>query len=409
MKVIIDGVFNHCGSFNKWMDREHIYSSSDDDYACGAYEKYESPYHSFFKFYGNQWPDNGSYDGWWGHDTLPKLNYEDSNTLEKYIIDIGKKWVSPPYNVDGWRLDVAADLGYSKEYNHTFWKKFRQAVKEANPEAIILAENYGDSYDWLQGDEWDTIMNYDAFMEPVTWFLTGMEKHSDEMRPDSLGNPDYFFGAMHHNMARMGGQSYSISMNELSNHDHSRFLTRTNHMVGRVDKLGSEVANQNVNKFVFMEAVIIQMTWPGAPTVYYGDEAGVCGFTDPDNRRTYPWGHEDKELIDFHKAAIKMHKENEVLRTGSYKQLYSAHNVIAYGRFTSDDAVIVVVNNGEDEIRVNIPAWETGLAMDDDVEQIMVTFEGGYSTDRQGYRLKDGILNIGLRKTSATVLRRLRW
>ena len=137
-------------------------------------------------------------------------------------------------------------------------------------------------------------------------------------------------------MARMGGQSYSISMNELSNHDHSRFLTRTNHIVGRVDKLGSEVANQNVNKFVFMEAVIIQMTWPGAPTVYYGDEAGVCGFTDPDNRRTYPWGHEDKELIDFHKAAIKMHKENEVLRTGSYKQLYSAHNVIAYGRFTSD-------------------------------------------------------------------------
>ena len=74
MKVIIDGVFNHCGSFNKWMDREHIYSSSDDVYECGAYEKYESPYHSFFKFYGNQWPDNCSYDGWWGHDTLPKLN-----------------------------------------------------------------------------------------------------------------------------------------------------------------------------------------------------------------------------------------------------------------------------------------------------------------------------------------------
>ena len=411
MRIIIDGVFNHCGSFNKWLDRELIYESADG-YEVGAFVSPKSPYRNYFLFHRtgeNEWPGNGSYDGWWGHDTLPKLNYEDSDTLEKYIIDIGKKWVSPPYNVDGWRLDVAADLGYSKEYNHTFWKKFRQAVKEANPEAIILAENYGDSYDWLQGDEWDTIMNYDAFMEPVTWFLTGMEKHSDEMRPDSLGNPDYFFGAMHHNMARMGGQSYSISMNELSNHDHSRFLTRTNHMVGRVDKLGSEVANQNVNKFVFMEAVIIQMTWPGAPTVYYGDEAGVCGFTDPDNRRTYPWGHEDKELIDFHKAAIKMHKENEVLRTGSYKQLYSAHNVIAYGRFTSDDAVIVVVNNGEDEIRVNIPAWETGLAMDDDVEQIMVTFEGGYSTDRQGYRLKDGILNIGLRKTSATVLRRLRW
>ena len=113
MKVIIDGVFNHCGSFNKWLDREHIYSRSRDQYEPGAYERFESPYHSFFKFYSDQWPDNGSYDGWWGHDTLPKLNYEGSKKLEEYILNIGKKWVSEPYNVDGWRLDVAADLGYS--------------------------------------------------------------------------------------------------------------------------------------------------------------------------------------------------------------------------------------------------------------------------------------------------------
>nr|WP_330418657.1 hypothetical protein [Lachnospira eligens] len=128
----------------------------------------------------------------------------------------------------------------------------------------MLAEHYGDSYEWLQGDQWDTIMNYDAFMEPVTWFLTGMEKHSDEARPDSYGNPDYFFGAMHHNMARMGGQSVAISMNELSNHDHSRFLTRTNRTVGRTNTLGPEAANNNVNKAVFKEAVVMQMTLPGA-------------------------------------------------------------------------------------------------------------------------------------------------
>ena len=411
MRIIIDGVFNHCGSFNKWLDRELIYESADG-YEVGAFVSPKSPYRNYFLFHRtgeNEWPGNGSYDGWWGHDTLPKLNYEDSKELEEYVLGIAKKWVSPPYNVDGWRLDVAADLGRSNEYNHEFWKKFRKAVKEANPHALILAEHYGDPSDWLQGDEWDSVMNYDAFMEPVTWFLTGMEKHSDEMRPDSLGNPDYFFGAMHHNMARMGGQSYAISMNELSNHDHSRFLTRTNHVVGRVAELGPEAANKNVNKAVFMEAVVIQMTWPGAPTIYYGDEAGVCGFTDPDNRRTYPWGHEDKELIAFHKDVIKMHKENEVLRTGSYKQLYSAHNVIAYGRFSMDDAVIIVVNNGEDELRVNIPVWETGLGMDADVEQIMATFEGGYTIDRQGYRLKDGKLDIGLRKTSAVVLRKLRW
>ena len=409
MKVIIDGVFNHCGSFNKWLDKEHIYSTSKEQYASGAYESHDSPYSSFFQFYSNQWPDNNSYDGWWGHDTLPKLNYEDSKKLEEYILGIAKKWVSPPFNVDGWRLDVAADLGHSPEYNHEFWRKFRNAVKEANPEAIIIAENYGDSHDWLMGDQWDTIMNYDAFMEPVTWFLTGMQKHSDEYRADMIGNPNYFFGGMHHNMSRMGAAAWEISMNELSNHDHSRFLTRTNRTVGRVNTVGSEAANVGVDKAVFMEAVVMQMTWPGAPTIYYGDEAGVCGWTDPDNRRTYPWGKEDKMLIDFHKAAIKMHKENDVLINGSYKQLYSEYNLIAYGRFDDEDAIIVVINNNDDEKKARIPAWELGLDYDDDVEQILVTYDGGFGDQHLGYGLKEGWLEIGLRKTSAVVLRKLKW
>lgn len=407
MKVIIDGVFNHCGSFNKWLDREHIYSRSRDQYEPGAYERFESPYHSFFKFYSDQWPDNGSYDGWWGHDTLPKLNYEGSKKLEEYILNIGKKWVSAPYNVDGWRLDVAADLGYSPEYNHEFWKKFRKSVKDANPQAVILAEHYGDSYDWLSGGEWDTVMNYDAFMEPVTWFLTGMEKHSDQYREDILGNADNFFGAMHHNMSRMGGQPVSISMNELSNHDHSRFLTRTNHRVARLANAGSEAAGENIDKAVFMEAVVIQMTWPGAPTIYYGDEAGVCGWTDPDNRRTYPWGREDKELIDFHRDVIKMHKSCEVLMSGSYKQLLSEYNLISYARFNRDDAVIVIINNSPEERRTKVPVWEAGLPYNSDVEQIFVTYENGYSTARLGYTLSGGWLDIGLRAKSAVVLKKL--
>ena len=143
MKIILDGVFNHCGSFNKWMDRERIYEGQDT-YEPGAYVSADSPYRSYFRFFQEEpgaWPYNGNYDGWWGHDTLPKLNYEDSTKLENYILQIGRKWVSPPYNVDGWRLDVAADLGRSNEYNHYFWKKFRQAVKDANPNALILAEH----------------------------------------------------------------------------------------------------------------------------------------------------------------------------------------------------------------------------------------------------------------------------
>ena len=85
---------------------------------------------SFFDEREEAWPYNKNYDGWWGHDTLPKLNYEDSPTLEEYILNIGKKWVSPPYNADGWRLDVAADLGYSNEYNHIFWENFRKSCKK---------------------------------------------------------------------------------------------------------------------------------------------------------------------------------------------------------------------------------------------------------------------------------------
>ena len=137
MKVILDGVFNHCGSYNKWLDRQKIYTE-ERGYAPGAYISAESPYRDFFKFYSENWPDNGDYDGWWGHDTLPKLNYEGSKVLEDYIIGIGRKWVSPPFNADGWRLDVAADLGFSEEYNHKFWKRFRAEVKDANPNAIYL-------------------------------------------------------------------------------------------------------------------------------------------------------------------------------------------------------------------------------------------------------------------------------
>ena len=116
--MILDGVFNHCGSFNKWMDREQIYENQEG-YEPGAYVSADSPYRSFFKFNNDQaWPYNPNYDGWWGHDTLPKLCYEQSPKLHDYILEIGKKWVSPPFNVDGWRLDVAADLGFSNEYNH---------------------------------------------------------------------------------------------------------------------------------------------------------------------------------------------------------------------------------------------------------------------------------------------------
>ena len=404
MKVILDGVFNHCGSFNKWMDRERIYENVPG-YEKGAYISKDSPYHDYFQFLdNNRFPYNGSYDGWWGHDTLPKLNYENSMQLRDYVLYIAQKWVSPPYNADGWRLDVAADLGHSPEFNHQFWQDFRRAVKTANPNAIILAEHYGCPKDWLQGNEWDTVMNYDAFMEPVTWFLTGMQKHSDDYREDLRGNADSFWGAMRHHSASFTMPSLLVAMNELSNHDHSRFLTRTNHKVGRTNTLGPEAANEGINKAVMREAVVIQMTWPGAPTIYYGDEAGVCGFTDPDNRRTYPWGHEDLELINFHKDIIKIHKAHKEFLTGSLKYMEAEYNVIGYGRFTRQAQSVILINNNDHEITKELSVWYLGIPKECMIKQLLLTTADGYTTEEREYPVISGKVTVTLPATSAIIL-----
>ncbi|MDY3919254.1 MAG: glycoside hydrolase family 13 protein [Candidatus Limivivens sp.] len=407
MKVILDGVFNHCGSFNKWLDRERIYEK-EQGYEKGAYISADSPYRSFFKFNNeHDWPYNPYYDGWWGHDTLPKLAYEHSSKLVEYIMEIGKKWVSPPYNLDGWRLDVAADLGFSNEYNHKFWKEFRRVVKEANPNAIILAEHYGEACSWLQGDEWDTVMNYDAFMEPLTWFFTGMEKHSDEYSERLLGNHETFIGAMSHHMSSFMAPSLQTAMNELSNHDHSRFLTRTNHKVGRVAELGHAAASEGVDVDVMREAVMMQMTWPGAPTIYYGDEAGVCGFTDPDNRRTYPWGHENQELISYHREMIRVHKQNPVLIHGSLRFLYGERHCIAYARFSEEDQILVVFNNSDETKHLVIPVWPAGVERGAVLKSLIRTDRSGYSLSGEEYPVAASELEIDMGPRMGIVLKKV--
>ena len=408
MKVILDGVFNHCGSFNKWLDREKIYDK-DDSYEKGAYLRESSLYHDFFHFYPDgSWPDNTHYDSWWGNDTLPKLNYEGSEHLEEYIWRIARKWVSAPYNVDGWRLDVAADLGKTGEYNHKFWREFRKSVKTANPEAIILAEHYGDPSSWLDGTQWETVMNYDAFMEPVGWFLTGMEKHSDVYHADKVGNTNAFFAAMTDYGARFTTPSAQVAMNELSNHDHSRFLTRTNKRVGRVAFAGAKAAEMGINKAIMRQAVLMQMTWVGAPTLYYGDEAGVCGWTDPDSRRSFPWGNEDKDLLLFHKEMIRIHKDYRVFKTGSLIYLYSEGNVIGYGRFNEEECAIVLVQADGEPREIEVEAWRLGMQEGQMMYCMMDTREEGFTLAARGSRVTEGKVTIPLGKNGATLWKNLR-
>ncbi len=404
MRIILDGVFNHCGSFNKWMDHEGIYLGKAG-FQPGAFQSIHSPYRSYFHFNDSGNGRSPVYEGWWGYSTLPKLNYEDSPELKEEIFRIVEKWLSPPYSIDGWRLDVAADLGHSLAYNHKFWQEFRAKVKSINPDALIVAEHYGDPTPWFNGREWDSVMNYDAFMEPVTWFLTGMEKHSDSYRDDLYQNGSAFFGIMKDKMARFSVSSLMCAMNELSNHDHSRFLTRTNRMIGRASTLGPGAAGAGINKGVFREAVTIQMSWPGAPTVYYADEAGQVGWTDPDNRRTYPWGHEDDSLITLHRDLISLRKELPVLSGGSLKQLLADYGRIAYARFDENSRCVVAVNNTGSLTDFRLFVRDAGAAEGETFFFRIRTMQDGHTVEKEtAGTVTDGYLTFDLPPFSSVIL-----
>lgn len=399
MKIILDGVFNHCGSFNKWMDKERIYENSSE---CpgAAYDK-NSPYREYFYFDD----EDDSYLGWWNHDTLPKLRYKRGEALYNEILRIAEKWVSPPYSVDGWRLDVAADLGNDDETNHTFWRDFRQVVKKANPHALILAEHYGNPAPWLDGTMWDSIMNYDAFMEPVSWFLTGLEKHSDFSNFTLKNNVPLFWERMLNASNNLPYPALASCMNELSNHDHSRFLTRTNGMCGRVSGLGPYAAGMNVNHAIMRAAVIIQFTWLGNPTIYYGDEAALCGFTDPDNRRSYPWGKEDEIMLEFHKDISKLYESYPMLRDASLTRLACDNNaLLCYARFNLDEQIIVIINNTESEITSDVLLSQAGICDSERLERLFCSYEIGYHRHPMAYTCKKGVLNINVSPHSAVIL-----
>ncbi len=398
IKIILDGVFNHCGSFHKWLDRESIYKNSGE-YEKGAFHGVDSPYREFFRFH----EDSSYYDGWWGHDTLPKLFYENSDELVEEVLSIARKWLLPPFNVDGWRLDVAADLGHSEDFNHRFWTKFRREVKKVKPDALILAEHYGDPYSWLNGKQWDTVMNYDAFMEPLSFFLTGMEKHSEAYYEEKRGDGKLFWHSLLYSKARMPMPSYMCSMNQLSNHDHSRFLTRTNRMVGRLHTKGSMAASEGIDVSVFRQAVVMQMSLQGAPTLYYGDEVGLCGWTDPDNRRSFPWGKEDWNLLEFHKYVISIHKSSKALREGSLIPVLGERNLIAYIRAYKDEAVLIVVYTGDEVIRVELPVWLMGLKKKDKLLRVLYTDKSSYNVGSLPININGKYLSMELKPHMAAM------
>ena len=389
MKVVLDAVYNHTG-------REFF--AFADILENGEKSKYRDWYFIDGFPLKSEWGEIPNFKCFGYYGGMPKLNLKNPE-VEKYITDVACYWIKE-CDIDGWRLDVGDEI------SHFFWKNFRKAVKAVKKDMLIIGEIWHYAGDFLEGDEWDTVMNYDAFMEPLTWFLTGMEKHSDEYREDLLGNSEAFIGAMKTHMRALHMSALQTAMNELSNHDHSRFLTRTNHRVGRISYAGPEAASEGVNPAVMREAVTIQMTWPGAPTVYYGDEAGLCGFTDPDNRRTYPWGREDYQMIDFHRVMIRIHKKYEVLKTGSLGFLWNDYQGLCYARFSHDEQIIVIVNNQEEGREVEIRLGQAGISRLEDtkLKRVVMTSAVGFTEECKEYTAAAGILKITMPAFGAVVL-----
>jgi alpha-glucosidase len=201
------------------------------------------------------------------------------------------------------------------------------------------------------------MMNFNAFMDPLTYFLTGLEKHSEDYRADLFQDGEAFFTSILDASCDYPWASLLAAMNELSNHDHARFLTRTKRTVGRLHTMGAEAASSGVDKAVLREAVAAQMTWVGAPTIYYGDEAGLAGWTDPDCRRCFPWDAMDDELVGYHRALAEVRRAHPAIRSGALVRLGCGHGWIAFARLLGEDRVCTFVNNTDGPLAVTCRVW----------------------------------------------------
>ncbi|HLX12974.1 MAG TPA: glycoside hydrolase family 13 protein [Bacteroidota bacterium] len=300
LRVVIDGVFNHTSV---------KFFAFDDLKKNGKNSQYTSWYnvHS----YPVSGSDKPNYDGWWGHGDLPKL-MTDTPAVRTYLFNVTKHWTEA--GIDGWRVDAAEQI------SHDFWNNWRTVVKKENPNAFIIGEIWTDASAWLAGDEFDAVMNY-----PFRGSLVGYVALENR-------NARQFDSILVDQQHRYAPAVVEVLQNLIGSHDTERFLTLCK---GDIDKLKT--------------AVLVQMTYPGAPMIYYGDEIGMTGGKDPDCRKTMIWDQQqwNMDLFHWYQRMIKIRKTYDVFRNGSYSTAFvdSATNSVGYWR-ASDSAQALVVING---------------------------------------------------------------
>ena len=251
---------------------------------------------------------------------MPKLNTSNPEVRE-YIFNVIRKWMS--FGIDGWRLDVA------DEVSHNFWREFRKVVKKENKDALIIGEVWYESSPWLLGDEYDTVMNY-LFSDNVKKLLI-----DKEYKVSDFDNENNFL------RGRMHTRVQPILWNLIGSHDTPRFLTQANN-------------NYDILKLAFA----LQMTLPGMPMIYYGDEVGMEGGKDPDCRRGMIWNKEkqNKNILDYYKKWIRIHKNYSALKNGEFKTVYVNNdaNVYVFKRFNDNEELFIAFNFSQNNISLDL-------------------------------------------------------
>ena len=371
ISVVLDGVFSHTGDDSIYFNRYNRYSS------VGAYNSKASKYYNWYNF--NEWPNR--YSAWWGVPSLPETNEENEEFCEFICGKDGvlRHWLR--CGVKGWRLDVADELPDS------FLDKIRAAVKAENEDAIIIGEvwedatnkiSYGCQRRYLRGKQLDSVMNY-PFANALIAFLTG---GSGESLCDTIMS-------ICENYPR---PALRLLMNHIGTHDTERILTalggeRANgrDRAWQSQQKMSDKAMFYAKKLLYLAAVL-QYTLPGIPSLYYGDEAGVEGYGDPFCRGFYPWGKEDKYLVDFYKVLGQFRRSCEAFSDGDFVPISFGSDYICYVRRGQKEQCLIAVNRSGVQNCIEIePGWEDAA----------VVF--GYKPDKNTLKI-DGLGFAVLRK-----------
>ncbi|NWG07363.1 MAG: glycoside hydrolase family 13 protein [Chloroflexi bacterium] len=347
IRVVLDGVFNHA-SRGFWQFH-HVLECGDG-----------SPYKDWFFFDPErlsgkkQW---GAYPGphearalqhedsltaigyraWWNLPALPKFN-TNTPAVREFLFSVAEHWIK--FGIDGWRLDVATEID-----DDSFWQEFRQRVRKINPEAYIVAEIWHESQRWLQGDQFDAVMNYEV-TKPMLAFFGG--KHLDKRVLHQQSNyhgihhgidAHEFANRIDHNLRLYKPDITYAQLNLLDSHDTPRFLSCV-----------------SGNKDSLKLALLFMFTYPGAPCIYYGDEIGMDGEHDPFCRKSFPWDESkwDKDLLNHVKVIAELRRKNSALRRGDFKRLWSTDGIYAYSRSFEGKTFVVAVNVSESPQQVHV-------------------------------------------------------